>query len=178
MSRDYTHTDIFRGPCIVFKNDERKRDTHEMRVLSGERDRIRGSGLATVKIHFSPSRSTRRAAPGRLDQFHLDSFRREFHLWVQSTSSWQRNCIWRGGRLVIHHETKSRLYPIFSWKFFHNAINPSAASVPFIKRFFFIEWNQYMILCLFSAPNSQLCLRLSGIIFRWAWVKKRNITNK
>lgn len=51
-----------------------------MRVPGGERDRICGSGFATVKIHLSPSRSTRRSAFGRLDQLHSDSFRRELHL--------------------------------------------------------------------------------------------------
>lgn len=80
ISRLYIIDIIYISYCVSRSNEKCVCNTHEMRVPGGERDRVRGSGLATVKVHLSPSRGARRAAPGRLDQLHLDPLRRELHL--------------------------------------------------------------------------------------------------
>lgn len=112
MSRRICIQTLLSWTLHYFVEEERKRTcTHEMRVPGGERDRVRGSGLATVKIYLTPSRSARRAASGCLDQLHLDSFRREFHLRTQST----HHCDGKiANHWVIHLETKSGLHPISS----------------------------------------------------------------
>lgn len=79
-----------------------------MRVPRGEGDRVRGSGLPTVEIHFAPGRRARGSAPGSLDQLHFHPLRDEFDLqkgwkniFITSAGALSRSRRMRCNRILI-----------------------------------------------------------------------------